>query len=164
MSRRSGDRGEEGSAALEFVILAPLLVLLALLVLWAGRSGRAGLVADLAAEEAATAAALCCAEGDAEARERVVAKVLEARPGLGHLCPGGVRPAGERYVSKASLYFDPSDGGSSGGVGVLSVGITCNTEGAASPLLGLFPNVTVEGRGSEVVRLSPPVGTISEDD
>lgn len=139
-------------------MLAPMLVVLALLVLWAGRAGRAGLVADLAAEEAATAAALCCEEGDVKRRERVVETVLEARPGLGSLCVGGVRPAGERYVSESSMYFDPSDGGSAGGVGVLSVGVECATDGAVAPLRGLFPEVTVEGWASEVVRLSSPVG------
>ena len=86
------DRGARGSAALEFVVLAPLLVLLVLFVLWAGRAGRAGLVADLAAEEAAAAAALCCEEGDVEGRERVVAELLEARPGLDFLCIGGAPP------------------------------------------------------------------------
>ena len=139
-------------------MLAPMLVLLVLLVLWAGRSGHAGLAADLAAAEAATAAALCCEEGDAEMRESVVAKVLETRPGLDSLCVGGVRPAGERYVSESSMYFNPSDGGSVGGVGVLSVGVECETDGAVAPLRGLFPEVTVEGRASEVVRLSSPVG------
>lgn len=158
VSERGGDRGEGGSTALEFVILAPLLVLLVLFVLWAGRSGRAGLVTDLAAKEAATAAALCCEEGEVERRERVLEKVLEAHPGLDPLCLGGVRPAGERYVSEASMYFDPSDGGSAGGVGVLSVGVECDTEGMLAPLLGLFPVVTVEGRASEVVSLSSPVG------
>ena len=158
MAGRGGGRGAEGSAALEFVTLAPVLMLLALLVLWAGVSGRAGLVADLAAEEAATAAALCCEEDDAERRETVVETVLEARPGLDSLCIAGVRPAGERYVSEASLYFDPADGGSAGGVGVLSVGVECETGGSVAPLLGLFPAVTVQGRASEVVRLSSPVG------
>lgn len=93
-----------------------------------------------------------------ERRERVVEKVLEARPGLDSLCVGGVRPAGERYVSESSLYFDPSDGGSAGGVGVLSVGVECVTDGAVAPLRGVFPAVTVEGWASEVVRLSSPVG------
>ena len=139
-------------------MLAPVLVLLVLMVLWAGRSGRAGLVADLAAEEAATAVALCCEEGDAAGRERVAEKVLEARPGLELLCPGGMRPARERYVSESSMYFDPSDGGSVGGVGVLSVGVECDADGAVAPLLGLFPAVTVQGWASEAVRLSPPVG------
>ena len=157
MSRSSGDRGMAGSAAVEFVVLAPLLVLLVLLVLWAGRSGRAGLVADLAAEEAATAAALCCEEDDVEGRERVVREMLEARPGLDFLCIGGARPAGERFVSESSLYFDPSDGGSIGGVSVLSVGVECVTDGAVAPFRALFPQVTFEGRASEVVRLSSPV-------
>ena len=159
MSSRSGGRGAGGSAALEFVVLAPMLVLLVLFVLWAGRSGRAGLVADLAAEEAATVAALCCEEGDTEGRERVVAEVLAARPGLDFLCIGGVRPSGERFVSESSVYFDPSDGGSVGGVGVLGVGVECETDGAVAPLRGLFPEVTFEGRAAEVVRLSSPLGS-----
>lgn len=158
MSRRGGSRGVGGSAALEFVLLAPMLVLLALFVLWAGRAGRAGLVADLAAEEAATAAAFCCEDGDAARRERVVETVLEARPGLDSLCVGGVRPAGEHYVSESSMYFDPSDGGSAGGVGVLSVGVECDADGAVGPLRGLLPEVTVEGWASELVRLPSPVG------
>ncbi len=158
MSRRGGGRGVGGSAALEFVVVAPMLVLLVLFVLWAGRAGRAGLVADLAAEEAATVAALCCEEGDIEGRERVVAEVLGARPGLDYLCIGGVRPAGERFVSESSVYFDPSDGGSVGGVGVLGVGVECETDGAVAPLRGLFPEVTFEGRAAEVVRLSSPLG------
>ena len=135
-----------------------MLVLLVVFVLWAGRSGRAGLVADLAAEEAATVAALCCEEGDIEGRERVVAEVLGARPGLDYLCIGGVRPVGERFVSESSVYFDPSDGGSVGGVGVLGVGVECETDGAVAPLRGLFPEVTFEGRAAEVVRLSSPLG------
>ena len=139
-------------------MLAPMLILLVLLVLWAGRAGRAGLVADLAAEEAATAAALCCEEGDAEGRERVVEEVLAARPGLDLLCVGGVRPAGDRFVSEVSAYFDPSDGGSTGGVGVLGVGVECETDGAVAPLRGLFPQVTFEGRASEVVQLSSALG------
>ena len=48
--------------SLELVLLVPVLVLLTVFVLWAGRGGRAALTADLAAEEAATAAALCCEE------------------------------------------------------------------------------------------------------
>ena len=139
-------------------MVAPMLVLLVVFVLWAGRSGRAGLVADLAAEEAATVAALCCEEGDIEGRERVVAEVLGARPGLDYLCIGGVRPVGERFVSESSVYFDPSDGGSVGGVGVLGVGVECVTDGAVAPLRGLFPVVTFEGRAAEVVRLSSPLG------
>ena len=72
-------------------------------------------------------------------------------------------------MSESSLYFDPSDGGSAGGVGVLGVQVECETDGAVAPLRGLFPEVTFEGRASEVVRLSSPLGasglpTLTVDD
>ena len=38
--------------------MVPVLMLLVIFVLWAGRGGRAGLITDLAAGEAATVAAL----------------------------------------------------------------------------------------------------------
>ncbi len=74
--------GDAGSVPLELVLLVPVLVLLTLFVLWAGRGGRAGLTADLAAEEAATAAALCCEEGQAfeSDRDALVAEIFW-RPG-----------------------------------------------------------------------------------
>ena len=80
--------------ALELVMLVPVLVLLTVFVLWAGRGGRAALTADLAAEEAATAAALCCEEDAAGEpdRELLVEEMLAARPGLEFLCVGGARP------------------------------------------------------------------------
>ncbi len=157
----SGWRGVEGSASLELVLLVPVLMLLVLFVLWAGRGGRATLTADLAAEEAATVAALCCDEHDVEGRERAVEAVLGSRPGLDFLCIGGPRPVGERFVSQESLYFDPTDGGSFGGVGVLEVAFACESDGAVAPLRGVFPTVTFEGRASEVVLLSPPLGAVS---
>ena len=89
-------RDEAGTAPLEMVLVAPVLVLLVVFVLWAGRSGRAGLVSDLAAEEAAVVASVCCDDGEGgggpAAREAVVADVLSARPGLDFLCIGGARP------------------------------------------------------------------------
>ena len=59
---------------MELVLLVPVLVLVTVFVLWAGRGGRAALTADLAAEEAVTAAALCCEEGTggASGREALV--------------------------------------------------------------------------------------------
>ena len=156
-----------GSVSLELVLLVPVLMLLTLFVLWAGRGGRAGLSADLAAEEAATAAALCCEEGEAfeSDRDALVADMLAARPGLQFLCIGGLRPAADpdrgadaEFVQEDWLEFDPDTGASSGGVGVLGVRFTCETDGAVAPLRGLFPTVTFHGQASEVVvrRPGPP--------
>ena len=149
-------------------MLVPVLVLLVLFVLWAGRGGRAALTVDLAAEEAAVVAALCCDERDAEGRERAVESVLASRPGLGFLCVGGPRPLGEKYVSQSSLYFDPDDdpddpggGGSYGGVGVLEVEVLCESDGAVAPLRGVFPVVPFVGRATEVVLLAPPLGAVA---
>ena len=149
-------------------MLVPVLVLLVLFVLWAGRGGRAALTVDLAAEEAAVVAALCCDERDAEGRERAVESVLASRPGLGFLCVGGPRPLGKKYVSQSSLYFDPDDdpddpggGGSYGGVGVLEVEVLCESDGAVAPLRGVFPVVPFVGRATEVVLLAPPLGAVA---
>lgn len=154
--------------SLELVLLVPVLMLLTLFVLWAGRGGRAGLIADLAAEEAATAAALCCEEGPAGEldRESVAEEVLRARPGLDFLCIGGIRPGADPdrpgepsgFVAERWLRFDqPADAKpESGGVGVVIVEFACETDGAVAPLRGLFPTVTFHGQASEVV-VRPPV-------
>ena len=156
--------GEAGSVSLEVVLLVPVLVLLTLFVLWAGRGGRAGLTADLAAEEAATAAAVCCEEGEggADDREAVVEDVLESRPGLEYLCVGGLRPGvengaagGPEFVDEAWLEFDPSLGSDARGAGVLGVRFLCETDGAVAPLRGLFPTVMFRGQASEVVLQNP---------
>ncbi|MYF44067.1 MAG: hypothetical protein F4216_12300 [Acidimicrobiaceae bacterium] len=164
-----GCRGDAGSVSLELVLLVPVLVLLTLFVLWAGRGGRAGLTADLAAEEAATAAALCCDEGvGGEAdREALAADVLRARPGLEFLCVGGLRPdassaggGGPGFVSEHWLDFDPDPAVRTGGVGVLGVRFLCESDGAVAPLRGLFPTVTFHGQASEVVVREPPAPNV----
>ena len=87
-----GTRSERGNASLELVLVVPVLMLLVVFVLWAGRGGRAGLVTDLAAGEAATVAALYSDDPtDHAERERVVEQVLSARPGLDYLCIDGAR-------------------------------------------------------------------------
>ena len=136
--------------SLELVLLVPVLVLMTVFVLWAGRGGRAALTADLAAEEAATAAALCCEEGPGGATEReaLVEDMLEARPGLGFLCIGGPRPdagdGSDGFLSENWLEFEP--GRDTGGVGVLGVQFLCESDGAVAPLRGLFPTVTFHGQ------------------
>ena len=145
--------------SLELVLLVPVLVLLTVFVLWAGRGGQVALTADLAAEEAATAAALCCEEdsGGAAGREALVEDVLEARPGLGFLCIGGPRPdaggGSDGFLSEHWLKFEP--GRDTGGVGVLGVQFLCETDGAVAPLRGLFPTVTFHGQAAEVVLREP---------
>ncbi len=157
--------GESGSVSLELVLLVPVLMLLAVFVLWAGRGGRAGLTADLAAEEAATAAAVCCDEDDAgeRAREVIVEDVLRSRPGLQFLCIGGARPdappdsgTGLEFLQEEWLDFEPGSGASTGGVGVLGVRFLCETDGAVAPLRGVFPTVTFRGQAAEVVLQEPP--------
>ena len=155
MNRRR--RGEAGTVALELVLVVPVLVLLTVFVLWAGRGGRAALTADLAAEEAVTAAALCCDEEDVGGadREALVEDMLEARPGLGFLCIGGPRPnaggdGSGGFLSERWLEFEP--GRETGGVGVLGVRFLCESDGAVAPLRGLFPTVTFHGQAAEVVQ------------
>ena len=152
--------GERGSVSMELVILAPALVLLILFVLWAGRGGRAGLVADLAAGEAAVVASLCC-EDDPSAsvdRNQVVADVLAARPGLDFLCVHGIEGAafsGE-YVDEAWMEsFEPQVEGAARGVGAIGVRFECETDGAVAPLRGLFPNVSFYGQATEVIAIPP---------
>ncbi|MCY4664197.1 MAG: hypothetical protein OXC00_05985, partial [Acidimicrobiaceae bacterium] len=142
----------------------PVLVLLAVFVLWAGRGGRAGLTADLAAEEAATAAAVCCDEDTAgeDARELVAEEMLRSRPGLDFLCIGGPRPnaggGSDEFVDESWVEFEA--GRDSGGVGVLGVRFVCETDGAVAPLRGLFPTVTFAGQASEIVLRQPrPIET-----
>lgn len=157
--RRSLD--ESGAtASLELLALTPLLALLVLFVLWAGNSARAGLVADLAAEEAAVAAALCCdgaastASADAALRREYMAgSVLASRPGLGDLCLRGPMPSGDRgFVTETEASFAgaPAATGFAHGARVIEVHFDCETDGTVAPLRGLFPTVTMHGRASEV--------------
>ncbi|WP_419847678.1 Calx-beta domain-containing protein [Candidatus Poriferisocius sp.] len=166
---------ERGASPLELVLLAVPLVLLVVFVLWAGRGGRAGLVSDLAAGEAAVVASLCCEDGaeGADEREQVVADVLSARPGLGFLCIGGPRPDALEndgdFVDEAWLKsFDPEVPGATRGVGAVGVRFECETDGAVAPLRGLFPTVSFFGQAAEVVAIPPrpilEVGESSEDE
>ena len=157
---------------LEVVLLVPVMMLLALFVLWAGRGGRAALLSDLAAEEAAVAAALCCLEDDpelpanVEGREAVAEDVLYARPGLGLLCVGGPRPqAGndgdEGFVSETWMEFP--DGVEASGVGLLGVHFSCETDGAVAPVRAIFPTVVFEGQSVEVVVLEASPAVVIDD-
>ena len=159
------ESGERGAAApLELVLVTPVLILLVLFVLWAGRGSRAGLVADLAAEEAAVVASLCCGNesGPAAAAERetVVGQVLSARPGLDFLCIGGPQPraleGGDRFVDEKWLgAFNQESQDATQGVGVIGVRFECETDGAVAPLAGLFPTVGFYGQAAEVIAIPP---------
>lgn len=100
-------RNDTGStAALELMSLTPVCVLLVVLISWAGNSAQAQLATSLAAQEAATAAALCCraprdapsAGGldDDTARRLAAEAVIASRPSLAHLCLSGPQPADGR--------------------------------------------------------------------
>ena len=151
-TRRTDD---SGSAALEFVILTPVLTLLVLFLLWAGGTGHARLAADLAAEEAATAAALCCDAGDEERRERVVDAILSGKPELSRLCVTEPHPLEDRYVSQSTFRLTTADGVTGGGVGVLTVGFGCETDGGVGGPGTIFSSVEIRGRASEAVLLPP---------
>ena len=169
--------------SLEVVLVVPVLMLLALFVLWAGRGGRAGLISDLAAEEAATAAALACEEGQDAACEDLVGTVLEARPGLDFLCIGGARPDPSpgfeglvegRFISFVDVAdpLDPDTITEATGVGVFGVRFLCETDGAVAPLAGVFPTVTFRGQAAEVAiaqgrpraKILPPASPADEGD
>lgn len=152
-------RSDAGSVSLELVLLVPVLVLLTLFVLWAGRGGQVALSADLAAEEAAAAAAFCCEEGSAgaEDREEIAHDMLRTNPYLGLLCIGGPQPAAQpdntgdpmQFVREEWVEFGQLR--DTGGVGVLGVQLACETDGAVAPLRGIFPSVAFYGQASEVV-------------
>ncbi|WP_419840935.1 Calx-beta domain-containing protein [Candidatus Poriferisodalis sp.] len=144
--------------------VTPLLALLVLFVLWAGRSARASLIVDLAAEEAAVAASLCCDgttgfsdmgdESASDRRERMAETVLASRPGLDYLCINGPMPLDSdgRLVTETGVDFWASSNpdGHARGARLLEVQLRCETDGAVAPLRGLFPTITLEGRASEV--------------
>lgn len=152
-------RAEGGSASYELVLLLPVLMLMVLFVLWAGRTGQARLAADLAAEEALAAAAMCCDPDDTERREQVVEALLAQRPELAFLCIDEPRPLddSERFVSERELYFDDSGGGAIG-VGVLGLGFGCTTDAAVGVLGGVLPPTEIRARAAEVVMLEPRPG------
>ncbi|MCY3925716.1 MAG: hypothetical protein OXG52_09455, partial [bacterium] len=138
-------RGDRGAVELELVIVVPVLMMIVLFVVWAGRVGNAGLAAELAAEEAAVAAALA----DEDRREQVAAEILALRPDLDYLCVDGPTPAGgDKYVTEVQRDF-AADQGVSRTIGLVGVALRCETDGAVPVLQGLAPTVVHYGRGSE---------------
>ncbi|MCY4293248.1 MAG: hypothetical protein OXC58_00130 [Acidimicrobiaceae bacterium] len=133
-----------GSASLELVILVPALTALVLFVMWAAEGGRASLIADLAAEEAATAAAAACELDDPECLDSVAGEVLASRPGLAELCANGPEPS--------SLVETNTDDGFAVRAGdAVSVGVLCRSEGSVAPVRGFTPAVNFYGQATHVV-------------
>ncbi|WP_419853878.1 hypothetical protein [Candidatus Poriferisodalis sp.] len=158
-------RDERGStSSLELMALTPMLALGVLFILWSGRGARAELVTSLAAQEAAVAAAVCCADGrateagsldDAQRREITAAAVLGTRPGLDHLCASGPRPApgttGFVTEARVDLEQPPSAAEHAQRVHIVTTHVTCEADGAVAPIRGLFASRTVHGHGAHVI-------------
>ena len=162
-----GSGGDQrGSSAVEVLLLLPVMMLLSIFVLWAGRGGQAALLTDLAAAEAATAAAMHCDRDDGPGCNDFVAEVLSGRPGLDLLCIGGPRAEdGGRLVRQEWLGEHSSASLSGDDVGLVGVRFACETDGAVAPLRGLFPTVTFHGQSTEVaIRPNKPRIYITVDD
>jgi len=93
-------RGDRGSAAVELVLVTPLLMLMVLLAVAAGRLVQARMEVDSAAEQAARAASLArdpgtaAADADATAdaalaSQHLTCSPLTVSPGLSDFVPGG---------------------------------------------------------------------------
>ena len=171
---------ERGStSSLELMALTPMLALGVLFILWSGRGARAELVTSLAAQEAAVAAALCCADGSAtepgglddyQRRELTAAAVLSARPGLDYLCLSGPQPApgAAGFVTEAHVDLEqPSSAAKHAErAEIVTTHVTCETDGAVAPIRGLFASRTVHGHGAHVIvhtGAPEPVGEIPDD-
>ena len=148
------------------LLLLPVMMLLSIFVLWAGRGGQAALLTDLAAAEAATAAAMHCDRDDGPGCNDFVAEVLSGRPGLDLLCIGGPRAEdGGRLVRQEWLGKHSSASLSGDDVGLVGVRFACETDGAVAPLRGLFSTVTFHGQSTEVaIRPNKPRIYITVDD
>ena len=168
-----GPLDERGAmSSLELLALTPMLATLVALVLWAGNNAQAGLVADLAAEEAAVAAALCCntpapdpdpTAGSADLRrEHMAEAVLAARPGLDWLCLAGPQPhAHHGYLTETFAELTEASAADSSvrGARVVEVHFDCEADGAAAPMRGLLPTVTVRGRAAHLTVLTEQAPT-----
>lgn len=77
-----GTLGERGSASLELVILAPALLLILSVIIFAGRVAIAGQSVQQAAEEAARTASLARSRGDANTTAAAAARDTLAQQGL----------------------------------------------------------------------------------
>ncbi len=110
-ARRARDDGERGSAAVEMVLITPLLVLVLLVVVAFGLLADARLVVADAAHQAARAASLARSEKDArtQARQAASAALREAGASCAHpsvrLTTGGLTP-GATVTARVSCTAD----------------------------------------------------------
>ncbi len=162
LRRRRRARSERGStSALELMTLTPVYALAVALITWAGNTGQAQLAVTLAAQEAATAAAVCCSSPrphDAAydhntARQLTAEAVITARPSLERLCIGGPQPAGPHDQWTAHTTAPDS------AAAVVTAHIACTTDGAATPVRGLFGTRTVHGHGTHITTAPTTEGT-----
>lgn len=131
---RPRERGESGSAAVELVLVTPLLVLLAMLIVTAGRLVQARLEVDSAAAQGARAASLARDPATATAD---AAAVVQSALASQHLTCGGLavntdtgsfRPGGQVTVQVSCTV-------SLAGLALLHVpGAETLTSQAASPI------------------------------
>lgn len=158
----SAERPERGSAALELLVVAPVMALLALFVLWAAETGRARLVILLAAEEAAVAAVVVCyadpsagvtdQQQDA-CEEAVVADVLSARPAVAQLCVAGPSPTAD--PSAVSLQAGTAGGFVARQGAVLTVGVACVPHGPFAPFDSTVATTEFQAHAVHLADTSP---------
>ncbi len=160
--QRRRAHSERGSiSALELMALTPVCALAVAFIAWAGNTGQAQLAVTLAAQEAATAAAVCCsspwphdaAYDQNTARQLTAEAVIAARPSLERLCIGGPQPAGSH--GQWSTHTATPDNAAA----VVTVHIACTTDGAATPVRGLFGTRTVHGHGTHITTAPTTKGT-----
>lgn len=147
-------------AALELLLVAPVMALVVLLVLWAGETGRARLVVSLAAEEAAVAAAVVCAADPAAGvtahqqdacEEAVAADVVSARPALEQLCVAGPSPAPDPNPATPRS----ADGFVARHGSVLTVGVSCAAHTTAAALTAVAATVEVQAHAVHTAPATP---------
>ncbi|MGP3949629.1 TadE/TadG family type IV pilus assembly protein [Streptomyces sp. 7N604] len=117
MNRPAGrvrDDGQGGSAAVELVLVTPLLVLVLLVVVALGRLADARLVVSDAAHQAARAASLARTENDARAQAQRAARAALREAGASctqprvQLTTGGLAPGGT-VAARTSCTADLGD-------------------------------------------------------
>ncbi len=131
-------RGEDGSSTLELVLLAPVLLAVMMLIVFAGRHANVQGYLDQAARDAARSATANRDFGSAEAAvERTIALDLDS-------APGSCRDSESHQVttSRGDLFLasDPYD---AKGLNVLTVTVTCTVDLSDLAILGLRQTIVM---------------------